>query len=232
MGRNKCSCLWLTSQFDCSNTAGEDSDGCPIDTDGDGLDDDGEVQFVKRGGMWEITGGLSNPSLADTDADLVSDGHEVRVSGSNPIDPDTDNDGFADLRDPEPTSSNSPISFEAESSEWGQYVRITDVHDGDIASIDVRARYSPPVSDSYWAENKGTLVDVETQVMGKGADGIPEYGWSVRSYGVRLDDEYLLLIEGHGIVDQNPDEYVIDVTDDEGNQFSYRVSFHYNRNTA
>src|SRR5262249_33873258 len=52
------------------------------DPDGDGLDNLGE----------QAAGTL--PRVADTDADGLSDGQEVLVTGTDPLDPDTDHDGL------------------------------------------------------------------------------------------------------------------------------------------
>jgi len=56
----------------------------PVDTDGDGLTDDRELDL-----------GLK-PDNPDTDGDGLTDGDEVEKYGTNPLNPDTDGDGFAD----------------------------------------------------------------------------------------------------------------------------------------
>lgn len=64
-----------------------DSDGISDDKedlDGDGLDNITEV------------GLRTDPLLADTDGDSLSDGMEVNSHGSDPLQPDTDNDGLTD----------------------------------------------------------------------------------------------------------------------------------------
>ncbi|WP_276298765.1 right-handed parallel beta-helix repeat-containing protein [Haloarcula ordinaria] len=55
-----------------------------LDTDGDGLTDVEE----------EALG--TDPTVADTDRDGVSDGDEVNTYGSDPLNPDTDGDGLSD----------------------------------------------------------------------------------------------------------------------------------------
>ncbi|MCU4802448.1 hypothetical protein OB920_18965 [Halobacteria archaeon HArc-gm2] len=47
------------------------------DSDGDGLDDDEEVQFAKRGGSWEIVDSTSDPSRVDSDGDGLTDLEEA-----------------------------------------------------------------------------------------------------------------------------------------------------------
>jgi len=56
----------------------------PLDTDSDGLTDEEE----------KVLG--TAISIADTDGDLLSDYDEVRIWNTNPLNPDTDNDGFTD----------------------------------------------------------------------------------------------------------------------------------------
>lgn len=55
-----------------------------VDSDGDGLTDDQELQLG------------TNPNQADSDDDGVSDGDEVNVYGSNPLSRDSDGDGLTD----------------------------------------------------------------------------------------------------------------------------------------
>lgn len=59
-------------------------EAAPPDSDNDGLDDEEEV---RRG---------TDPDLADTDSDGLTDGAEVVRYGTDPTNPDTDGDGFND----------------------------------------------------------------------------------------------------------------------------------------
>jgi len=56
-----------------------------IDTDGDGLTDDEEINIYG-----------TDPKNADTDEDGITDGEEITFYGTNPNDPDTDGDGIND----------------------------------------------------------------------------------------------------------------------------------------
>jgi hypothetical protein len=66
----------------------------PTDTDGDGLDNDDEVELG------------SDPNDPDTDDDGLIDGEEVFL-GTDPADPDTDDDGATDLA--EEQAGTSPL---------------------------------------------------------------------------------------------------------------------------
>jgi len=67
-----------------------DEDYWAIDTDNDGLYDYDEYHNI-----------TSDPGLADSDSDGMSDGHEVKVTGSDPVkfNFDRDEDGFYDFED-------------------------------------------------------------------------------------------------------------------------------------
>ncbi|HOC41877.1 MAG TPA: hypothetical protein PKJ99_02575 [Thermoanaerobaculales bacterium] len=80
----------------------------PVDSDGDGLLDDDEVNVhgtdpldpdtdddgLDDGDEVNVYG--TDPLDADTDDDGLSDGDEVHVYGTDPLDPDTDDDGLMD----------------------------------------------------------------------------------------------------------------------------------------
>ncbi|SFR97278.1 hypothetical protein SAMN05216559_1824 [Halomicrobium zhouii] len=53
------------------------TDAYSVDSDGDGLDDDEEVRFAKRGGSWEIVDSTSDPSRVDSDGDGLTDREEI-----------------------------------------------------------------------------------------------------------------------------------------------------------
>ena len=80
----------------------------PVDSDGDGLTDDDEINIHHTDPHnWDTDGdGLSdgdevnvhktNPLNPDTDGDGLLDGDEVNVHKTNPLNPDTDGDGLLD----------------------------------------------------------------------------------------------------------------------------------------
>jgi len=83
-----------TSQSDFDNDGL--GDVCDPDDDNDGLADIDEAAYG------------SNPFLADTDGDTLSDGDEVSLYSTNPVLADTDTDGFND--DVEITAGSDPNS--------------------------------------------------------------------------------------------------------------------------
>lgn len=56
----------------------------PVDTDRDGLSDEEEAE------------NRTNPTLVDSDDDDLTDYDEIRVWNTDPLDPDSDNDGYPD----------------------------------------------------------------------------------------------------------------------------------------
>jgi thrombospondin type 3 repeat protein len=79
--------------------AATEASGGAVDTDGDGLPDDQEIAIG------------TDPNNIDTDADDLSDGDEVNVFQTGPLNPDTDGDGFLDglevVRGTDPNDPNS-----------------------------------------------------------------------------------------------------------------------------
>ncbi len=85
-----------------------DIQGCPADSDLDGLTDDDEIGKYGTDPKKSDTDGdgltdkaeldthKTNPNVADTDGDGLSDGDEVKRNKTNPLDSDTDKDGLID----------------------------------------------------------------------------------------------------------------------------------------
>lgn len=121
----------------------------PTDRDGDGLFSDAEA----RAG--------TNPDLADTDGDFLSDYDEVITFGTNPVKKDTDDDGVPDkeeLRaqtDPKTKpASPAPNPFRAEVLDD---VDVYDVPGGDGNVIDILRKGSnvfprTPCPAADWCE--------------------------------------------------------------------------------
>jgi len=85
-GTNYC---YRVRAFNASGDSAYSSEFCKttasVDTDGDGLSDNDELNVYG-----------TNPNVADTDGDGLNDGNEVNVTGTNPNIADTDGDGLND----------------------------------------------------------------------------------------------------------------------------------------
>tara|TARA_B100000745_G_scaffold16546_1_gene11909 strand:- start:24850 stop:27348 length:2499 start_codon:yes stop_codon:yes gene_type:complete len=109
----------------------------PIDSDGDGLSDDQELNIYFSDPLLpdtdgdglrdgdEVTFG-SNPVIYDTDGDGLNDGAEVSTYHSSPINQDSDNDGLRDdvevlihLTNPSVWDSDDDGVGDAREVEWG-----------------------------------------------------------------------------------------------------------------
>lgn len=98
----------------------------PVDTDGDGLTDDDEINLYGTNPLVadsdgdglndgvEINDHLTDPLSSDSDGDGLTDGEEVLDLGTNPLSADTDGDGVNDAVDPTPTVPGVPPSFLAD----------------------------------------------------------------------------------------------------------------------
>ena len=78
------------------------TDPTALDSDGDGLADGAED--ADHDGAWDGAlggtgtpgGGETDPALADTDGDGIDDGDELNLTGTSPVDMDSDDGGLAD----------------------------------------------------------------------------------------------------------------------------------------
>lgn len=95
---------------DCQTDYACVSHACkPIDSDLDGLYDYEEKQLG------------TNPNLADSDGDTLSDYQEVKILKTNPLNPNTDGDRYNDNVDANPLVKNTAIVTVAKSNEKGEY---------------------------------------------------------------------------------------------------------------
>jgi len=145
------------------------------DTDADGLSDD-----------WERTyfGDLDRDGSLDADGDLVTDAAEY-AAGTNPVDPDTDDDGTNDDTDP----------FPLDSTEWADN---DSDGTGDNADTDDDSDGTPDVSDDFPFDD---TEDTDTDKDGIGdnadadddgdgtADGIDPYPYDTDNDGVDNDTD-------------------------------------------
>lgn len=85
----------------------------PVDSDGDGLTNIEE----------NLAG--TNPKLVDSDEDTWSDYQEVKIHGTNPLNPNTDGDRYKDNVDPNPLENNTAIILVTKINEEGNYDWVT-----------------------------------------------------------------------------------------------------------
>ena len=79
-------------------------DNCPLDSNPDQLNNDGDSQGDAcdpdddNDGLTDLDEAVygSNPFIADSDGDRLTDAEEVNIHASDPVLPDTDNDGISD----------------------------------------------------------------------------------------------------------------------------------------
>jgi len=104
------------------------SDPNNADTDGDGLTDDykaGELITDTNGHTYQKA--RSNPLKADSDDDELGDYIEDKI-GTDPLNPDTDNDGIIDSKDTEPLLTETQLNDikirEAIRHSWRDFRRV------------------------------------------------------------------------------------------------------------
>lgn len=102
----------------------------PRDTDKDGLTDEEEMKLG------------TNPNIADTDGDALSDYYEVRVLKTNPLNRNTDGDRYDDGQDPLPlVKSTANVLTTVQDKKWNwnvvniAVVAITVAGSGGIAAV-------------------------------------------------------------------------------------------------
>lgn len=98
----------VLTQYGCGSS--EEVPQAPIDTDGDGITDDQEIELgLDPNSADQDNDGLvdgdevnrynTDPTNPDTDGDGLSDGDEVNSYGTDPTNPDSDGDGLNDYEE-------------------------------------------------------------------------------------------------------------------------------------
>ncbi|WP_435064627.1 hypothetical protein [Halobaculum sp. EA56] len=188
------------------------------DTDGDGLFDSEEIgrKVSNEFGTYYII--HSDPTKYDTDRDGLDDFQE-RAWETEAMSADTDDDGYADDIDPDPTvesrapmvriTSEEPVVNQqtGEIEYYPDYnenitVRVSD--DSAIRSISVLGYYDTQGGDTFFAESTPTLIAQDS-----------DSGRSIEEYTVPLKQA--------GVLNEPPEYYYVNVTDEHGNTVSLRL---------
>ena len=134
----------------------------------------------------------SDPSRTDTDNDRLNDYQETSLLETDAMDPNMDGDQFIDGRDPNIKVENTPPTIEEFSSDnYRNYVEITI---GEATTVDVEANaYYGSTDDSFWSDDMASVERLD-------------------------DDRYRIEFDSHGLLNEPPDKYWINVTDSHGNE--------------
>lgn len=132
------------------------------DTDGDGIDDDVELEsswtVAPYGGSVRVV--QPDPTQADADLDGLNDSEE-RAAGTDPLEADTDGDGKLDGEDDVPLRGDMRITFE--------YTEITVIGDCDLGSGGSND-WRGTLNLTYPSGSSTTLWDLDDGVI----DGVSE----------------------------------------------------------
>jgi len=213
------------------------------DTDADGLGDRWEIYYFTNitfsSGMDDVDGdGLStfneyrlntNPLLADTDSDGLSDGDEVNSYGTDPLRTDTDSDGLSDADELNLYGTN-PLSADSD-------------NDGMPDGWEVANGLNPSLdSDASDDADSDGLTNLEEYMIGTDFqdsdtdnDGMPD-GWEML-YGFNpLADDALSDADSDGLT--NLEEYTQQTdpqdtdTDDDGMPNAWETAYGFDPETA
>jgi len=174
-----------------------------LDPDGDGLSNIEEYQHD------------TNPKVADTDGDGVSDGEEVHVHGSDPLNPDTDDDALADGEEPlystlplNPDSDGDgmPDGWEVENSLDPLSADAVRDPDGDRLSNIEECRFG---SDPHDASSPATVY-VDCSNSGS-QDGSSAHPW--RTIGQAMDNVVEATLRMTGTYSVSPTSYGFNMLD-------------------
>ena len=176
-------------------------------TSGGRLLDDQNVDIdytvFQDGGEWKIKIWVdeyhARPSKIDTDGDTLTDYEERWIWRTDPLRQDSSGDGFIDSVDPAPDTYSSPpdVHYSASGDTGTAHVRAKD-EDG-IDSVTFRGYYDPYWGDAGW--------DQRTPVREFELEDWNQYNFEIT----------------HGWLSERPEEFYLNVTDEEGHTVSYHA---------
>lgn len=176
------------------------------DTSGDGLPDDQNVDIdytvFRDDGEWKLRASIeeyyAQPSKIDTDGDGLSD-YDEYLWGTEPLHTDTSSDGLIDPVDPAPNTYSSPpdVRYSASGATGTAHVRAKD--ENGIDSVTFRGYYDPYWGDAGW--------DQRTPVREFDLEDWNQYNFEIT----------------HGLLSERPEEFYLNVTDEEGHTVSYHA---------
>jgi outer membrane protein OmpA-like peptidoglycan-associated protein len=132
-------------QYGCASSEPTQEQTEPVDSDGDGIPDEEEVQLGTDPNNADTDGdGLSDsqevnetdtdPLNEDTDGDGCNDGDEVNAYGTDPNNPDTDGDGINDCEEVNEHNTN-PLKADSDGDGLSDYDEIFE-HESDPNNAD------------------------------------------------------------------------------------------------
>lgn len=139
-----------------------------VDTDGDGLNDNLEINIYK-----------TNPSISDSDVDGLNDGAEVNTYHTDPLATDTDNDGLNDGLEVN-TYMTNPLVADTDGDKLSDGIEVKgyDVNNDNIIEVDFPAFGANPLVKDIFVEvdwMPGTLRKLGNYAKGKLAEAFAEH---------------------------------------------------------
>lgn len=184
------------------------------DVDGDGLLDSQEFEsYIRYERLNPYDYGIeypmiSHPKQADSDGDDLTDLDETLI-GTDPLLEDTDGDGLSDFVDEEPLTDNRPPDIELEAFPGQGYIRVQDDSKIQVDDIEVKPYFDPIYGPAEWKPENGNVAWAPTA---ENKSERPEY-----------PHQFAYNIQSHGTLNERPQKYWINVTDESGKELNHLV---------